>query len=123
MLELDPIPTVDELVQKGEMVDVLCSIEAQVGMEKILWWWQGDTTEKLKGKMLWGKDVSTLIIEWDGIPDTDGWEEGGFEPIELNHSLFNWDTKRAWRLDVALSPVDKYIVVAYIRLFPPWAAF
>ena len=36
MLELDPIPTVDELVQKGEMVDVLCSIEAQVGMEKIL---------------------------------------------------------------------------------------
>ena len=41
------------------------------------------------------------------MPDAGGWEEGGFEPEELNDHLFNRDTEGAWRLYVALVPVDK----------------
>ena len=36
MLQPDIIPTVDELVQKKERVGVLCSIEVQVGAEKVM---------------------------------------------------------------------------------------
>ena len=107
MLQPDIISTVYELVQKRERVDVLCSIEVQVGATEVLRWCQGKVTKKLKGKMLGGKEVSTVTIEWDGVPDVGGWEEGGFEPKDLKDHLFNWDKEGAWRLDVALAPVDK----------------
>ena len=67
----------------------------------------GEVTKKLKGKMLRGKEVPTVTIEWDGMPDVGGWEEGGFEPKELKDHLFNRDKEGAWRLDVALAPVDE----------------
>ena len=109
MLQPDIVPTVDELVQKKERVDVLCSIEVQVGATEVLRWCQGQgkVTKKLKGKMLRGKEVPTVMIEWDGMPDVGGWEEGGFEPKELKDHLFNRDKEGAWRLDVALAPVDE----------------
>ena len=52
MLQPDIIPTVDELVQKRERVDVLCSIEVQGGATEVLRWCQGKVTKKLKGTML-----------------------------------------------------------------------
>ena len=107
ILQPDIIPTVDELVQKKERVDVLCSIKVQVGATEVLRWCQGKVTKKLKGKMLRGKEVPTVMIEWDGMPDVGGWEEGGFEPKELKDHLFNRDKEGAWILDVALAPVDK----------------
>ena len=94
-------------MQKKERVDVLYSIEVEVGVEKVIRWCQGKVTQKLKGKMLRGKDFPTVMIEWDGMPDVGGWEEGGFEHKELKDHLFNWDKEGAWRLDVALAPVDE----------------
>ena len=38
MLQPCIIPTVDELVQEKERVDVLCSIEVQVGATGVLRW-------------------------------------------------------------------------------------
>ena len=58
---------------------MLCSIEVQVGATEVLRWCQGKVTKKLKGRMLRGKEVPTVMIEWDGMPDVGGCEEGGFE--------------------------------------------
>ena len=86
---------------------MLCLIEVQVGATEALRWCQGKVAKKLKGKMLRGREVPTVKIEWDEMPDVNGWEEGGFEPKELKDHVFNWDKEGAWRLDVASAPVDE----------------
>ena len=52
LLQLNITPKVDKLVQKKEKIDVLCLVKVQAGAEKILRWWQGKVTKKLKGNML-----------------------------------------------------------------------
>ena len=59
MFQPDIIPTVYELVQKKEGVDVLCSIEVQLGATEVLRWCQGGNL----GKILRGKEVPTVMIE------------------------------------------------------------
>ena len=51
MLQPAIILTVDELVQKEERIDLLCSIEVEVGATEVLRWCQGGITKKLKGKI------------------------------------------------------------------------
>ena len=43
------------------------------------------------------------MIDWDGCPDIQEWENGGEGPAqELKDSLFNKDKKNAWRIDVGV---------------------
>ena len=41
-------------------------------------------------------------VEWDGIEDVSGWENGGTSPQIMKDCRFNKDKEGAWRTDVDL---------------------
>ena len=88
-----------------ERIGVLCAIDVQVGADKVLRWCQGKVKSRLNAEMLWGKEIPTVMVDWDAIPDVGGWEDRRLGPTELKERLFNRDKEGAWRLDVALAPI------------------
>ena len=90
------LPT-GELVKEKERIDVLCSMQVEVGGEKkeVLRWCQGQVTQERKNQ-----EFPTVVVKWDKCEDIKGWERGGVGDQVLKDHLYNKDKKNAWRLDV-----------------------
>ena len=49
-----------------------------------------------------------MIVNWDGMPDVEGWEESRESAQRLLPSLYNKDKKGAWRMDVNVELCEAY---------------
>ena len=92
-------PSVHYLV--GKRIDVLSSIDVFVGNKPQLRWCQGSVTNVIDNgapKVPNGKARDTkVMVEWDGMADGSGWEEGGKLLQVLKRHLWNKDKEGAWR--------------------------
>jgi len=103
-------PGVHDLV--GQRIDVLSSIDVLVGKETQLRWCQGLVSDVLDDgapKVANGKvRDATVMVQWDGMADVSGWEEGGNLSQVLKRHLWNKDKEGAWRLDISVVPCPAY---------------
>ena len=103
-------PCVHDLV--GKQIDVLSTIDGVVGQESQLRWCQGLLTEVLDNsapRVPNGKERDTkVMVQWDGMVDLTGWEEGGKMSQVLKPHLWNKDRLGAWRLDIDVLPCAAY---------------
>ena len=103
-------PGVHDLV--GRRIDVLSSIDVLVGKETQLRWCQGlvsDVVDDGAPKVANGKvRDATVMVQWDGMADVSGWEDGGNQSQVLKRHLWNKDKEGAWRLDIGVVPCPAY---------------
>ena len=89
------IPELVELVE--ERIDVLSSFDIVVDNRKAtpLRWCQG-----LVKSVVEDTREPTVVVEWDGMSDVEGWEEKRESTQVLKRHLWNKDKEGAWRMDI-----------------------
>ena len=96
-----PIP-LNEI--EGERIDYLSNFDVQKDngtWEKVLRWCQGTVTEVIKNVK-----KPLVMVEWDGMPDVEGFEESYKSKVELVESKWNKDYNGAWRKDLDIEIGD-----------------